>query len=239
MKFLNKLEPVYDTEVTCPACEQTFKITKVRIRAVRLVRQDTDFCPYYEGENPLFYEAVVCPHCGFATHITHLKDELNHIEKNRIKEQITRRWTPRSFHGKRDLEKAMEAFKLVLLNLNIRGAPQSDIAKICLRIAWLYRYAGDTEQEQLYLKHALTGYIKAYEEENLSHTKIDQFTLLYIIGELCSRTGRTEEALQWFSRLIKENSDPKNRGKIPPKLIETTRERVQELRENENNAGGT
>ncbi|NLU31215.1 MAG: DUF2225 domain-containing protein, partial [Clostridiaceae bacterium] len=52
-------------------------------------------------------------------------------------------------------------------------------------------------------------------------------------GELYARTGRNDEALQWFSRLIREYSDPKNRGKIPVRLIETTRDRVQELRQNE------
>lgn len=231
---MNKPEPIYDTEVKCPACEQVFTITKVRSRAVRLVRQDTDFCPYYEGENPLFYEAVVCPHCGFATHITNLNDELNRIEKSKIREYITKRWNPRSFHGQRNWNKALEAFKLVLLNLNVREAAHSDIGKICLRIAWLYRYAGDGELELCCLNHALNSYKRAYEEENLSNSKLDQFTLLFIIGELCCRTGKREEALHWFSRLIKENSDPRNRGKIPAMLIETTRDRVQEIRESDN-----
>jgi len=232
MKPLNQLSPTYETEVQCPACEKEFEITKVRSRAVKLVRQDTDFCPYYEGINPLFYEAIVCTHCGFATHITELSDELNRIEKKRIQEQITKKWTPRSFSGQRTWDKALEAFKLVLLNLNVRGAAHSEIGKICMRIAWLYRYAGDDELEKCYLNHALNSYIRAYEEEDLSQSKLDPFTLLFIIGELCCRTGKVDESLHWFSRLIKENSDPKNKGKIPSTLIETTRDRVHELRQN-------
>ena len=121
----------------------------------------------------------------------------------------------------------------MLLNLNVREAAHSEIAKICMRIAWLYRYAGDSELEQCYLNHALNSYKEAYEEEDLSDEKLDSFTMLFIIGELCSRTGKEEEALQWFSRLIREYSDPKNKGKIPNMLIETTRDRVQELRQSE------
>jgi len=219
-------------EVKCPVCENTFEITKVRSRSIRLVKQDTDFCPHYEGENPLFYEAVVCAHCGFASHITTM-DSLNRFEKQKVRKLITKRWTPRSFSGKRTWDNALEAFKIVLLNLNVREAAHSEIAKICMRIAWLYRYAGDSELEQCYLNHALNSYKEAYEEEDLSDEKLDSFTMLFIIGELCSRTGKEEEALQWFSRLIREYSDPKNKGKIPNMLIETTRDRVQELRQSE------
>lgn len=226
---MNQLMPTYQTEVKCPVCEDNFEITKMRSRFVKMIKQDTDFCPYYEGDNPLYYEAVVCPHCGFASHITTM-DQLNRYEKQKVRELISSRWTPRSFTGERSWDKAMEAFKLVLLNLNVREADQSEIAKICMRIAWLYRYAGDSELEQCYLNHALNSYKRAYEEEDLSGDKPDQFTMLFIIGELCSRTGKIEESLQWFSRLITQYSNPKNRGKIPNKLIETTRDRVQELK---------
>jgi len=229
MKRLNRPEPIYQSVVKCPACEQDFEITKVRSRAIRLIKHDTDFCPYYEGENPLFYEAVVCPHCGYASHITSM-GELNSIEKRKTREFISKRWTPRSFSGRRTWDKALEAFKIVLLNLNVREAPQSEIAKICIRIAWLYRYAGDSELETCYLNHALNSYRRAYEQEDLSAARLDQYTTLFIIGELCIRTGRKEEAMHWFSRLIKEYSDPRNRGKIPVRLIETTQDRVQEMR---------
>ena len=229
MNLLSKLEPVYQTEVNCPDCERDFEISKARSRAIRLVKHDTDFCPYYEGESPIYYEAVVCPHCGFASHITAM-DELNRIEKQKVRNFISKKWNPRSFSGYRTWDNAMEAFKLVLLNLNVREAAHSEIARICMRIAWLYRYAGDSELEQCYLNHALNSYKRAYEEEDLSGSKLDQFTALFIIGELCARTGRGEEALHWFSRLIKEYSDPRNKGKIPVRLIETTQERVQEIR---------
>lgn len=230
---MDQLKPTYQSEAECPVCERSFEITKVRSRAVRLVRQDTDFCPYYEGENPLYYEAVVCPHCGFSSHITAM-DRINRYEKQKVRDFISKRWAPRSFSGERTWDKALEAFKIVLLNLNVREAAQSEIAKICLRIAWLYRYAADSELEQCYLNHALNSYRRAYEEEDLSDTGLDPFATLFIIGELCCRTGKESEGLQWFSRLIKEYSDPRNKGKIPNKLIETTRDRVHELRMHEN-----
>ena len=224
---------VYQTGIQCPVCDKTFEMTKIRSKLIRLQKQDTDFCPYYEGINPLFYEAVVCPHCGFASHVTSI-EIINKYEKQKVKDLISKKWITRNFNGERTWEKALEAFKLVLLNLNCREAAQSEIAKICLRIAWLYRYAGDNELEQRYLSHALSSYEKAYQGEDLTGCKLDEFTCLFIIGELSKRTGDPEESLKWFSKLFAMNSDPKNKSKIPQKLIESARDSIQELKKQTN-----
>ena len=226
---MDQTSAIYQSGIQCPVCEKTFEMTKIRSKQIRLQKQDTDFCPYYEGINPLFYEAVVCPNCGFASHVTSIEN-INRYEKQKIKDFITKKWITRNFCGERSWEKALEAFKLVLLNLNCREASQAEIAKICLRIAWLYRYACDKELEQRYLSHALSSYKKAYQGEDLTQSKIDDFTCLFIIGELSRRTGDSENSLIWFSKLITMNSDPKNKSRIPQKLIETTRDIVQEFK---------
>lgn len=226
---MNQLNPLYQSEAKCPVCENKIEITKVRSRQIKLIRQDTDFCPHYSGVNPLYYEAVVCPLCGFASHISDI-DHINRYEKKKVMDLITKKWVPRRFTGERTWEKALEAFKLVLLNLNCREAVQSDIAKTCLRIAWLYRYAGDAELEKRYLTHALNAYKKSYETENLAEGKLEDYTCVFIIAELSRRIGNAEDSMLWFSRLIGMYSDPKNKVRIPQKLIETTRDLVHELK---------
>jgi len=62
------------------------------------------------------------------------------------KENISKYWKPRSFCGERDVDKAIEAFKLALYNLCKISPKPIEYAKVCLRIAWLYRMkkaAGD------------------------------------------------------------------------------------------------
>jgi len=222
-------DSLYQSEIKCPVCEMDFPITKVKSRSVRLIKQDTDFCPHYEGVNPLYYEVVVCPDCGFASHISSVNN-INRFEKQKVRDLISKKWVQRDFSGERTWEKALEAYKIALLNLNYREAYKSEIAKICIRIAWLYRYAGDKELEGRYLHHALNHYKDAYQGEDLSESKMDEFVSLFIIGELSKRVGLYEQSQQWFSRLITSYADPKNKSKIPQSLIETTRDLVQELK---------
>jgi uncharacterized protein (DUF2225 family) len=134
-------ENLYNTEVTCPVCTKKFSVTKVKSRACKVKERDTDFCVYYEDINPLFYDAWVCENCGYAA----LSDKFLEIpprEADIIMEKITPKWRKRSFSGERSIDTAIEAFMLVLLNHQLRAIKASELAKACIRIAWLYRYQG-------------------------------------------------------------------------------------------------
>jgi uncharacterized protein (DUF2225 family) len=96
----------------------------------------------------------------------------------------------------------------------------------------LYRYSGDQEQENKYLKHTLESYKKAYSQEDLSEEgKLDEYTCIYIIGELSKRLGNYEDSTQWLSRLIMSFSDPKQKERIPNRLIEISRDLYQEVKD--------
>jgi len=228
--LMAEIKAVYNSKTVCPVCSSNIEYTKVRSKTVRLIKQDTDFCPYYEGENPIFYEAVICPECGYGAHITSF-NRINRYDKDKIRKEITSKWHKREFTGPRTVDQALEAFKIVLLNLNTIEGLKSEIAKICMRIAWLYRYKGDQTQEKKFLNYALTNYKKAYSQEDLSKEgKLDEYTCMYIIGELSKRLGLYEESTQWLSRLIMSYSDPRQKDKIPQRLIESARELFQEVK---------
>ena len=144
---MTKLEPTFNSEILCPVCEKKIKVTKVRSKFVKLLKQDDDFCPYYETINPVLYEAWVCNYCGYAAHSTVFKN-VTQSGRKAVLEKITQNWTSREFTGERDYKQALEAFKIVLYNLQVREAPFSEFAKICLRIAWVYRYMNNTEEEK-------------------------------------------------------------------------------------------
>lgn len=227
---MEKISPLYNSKFKCPVCESTVEYTKVKSKSIRLQKQDTDFCPWYEGENPVFYEAVICPECGYGSHVTTF-EKANRYEKTKIKEMITPLWKKRAFTGSRTIEKSLEAFKIVLMNLVAREADKSEIAKICLRIAWLYRYNGEKEQENRFLEHALKNYKMAYHGEELSEGKFDEYVCMFMIGELSKRLGKLNESSQWLSRLVSCYSDPNQKHRISNRLIETTRDLIQEIKD--------
>lgn len=234
-----ELKPIYDSEVDCPVCEKKIKVTKVRSKFVKLLKHDEDFCPHYETINPVLYEAWVCGNCGYAAHSSSF-DKITQNGRKAVLDKITKHWTSRDFTGERDYEKALEAFKIVLYNLQVREAPFSEFAKVCLRIAWLYRYMDNPAEEERFIKFSYDNYKKAYTRENLKNSNLDEYTCMYIIGVLGRRLHLNSEAASWFSRLVSFGSDPKERDKIKPILLENAREQIYQLRmemknENENN----
>ena len=224
------LNPIYNSTLTCPVCVKKIEVTKVRSRFVKLISQDEDFCPYYETYNPLLYEAWVCKHCGYAAHST-VFEEAGSNDRSQVLQNIKPRWTSRDFTGERDINRALEAFKLVLYNLQVRGAPLSEFGKICLRIAWMYRYKGEWVNEYKYLKYSYDYYKKSFSQEYLSNKKLDEYTLMYILGELARRLELFDEAMQWFGKLISASANPKEKSKIQPRLIEMTKDQIHITRE--------
>lgn len=213
-------EGLYNKTVKCPVCMKNFDATKVKASACRVSSRDSDFCVFYEGINPVFYDVWVCEHCGYAAQNDKF-DQIRPQEAKIISDNLSVRWTSRSFAGERNVEAALETFKLALFNLQLRKAKQSDIAKVCLRIAWLYRMKKDTKEND-FLKFALNSYLDVYEKEEFPIDKLDEYTCMYIIAELSRRVGNIEESVKWFSRLIGSAEARKN-----PKLIESAREQFQ------------
>lgn len=217
-------DALYNKRVICPVCSKEFDVTKVKSKACKVVSRDSDFCVHYEGINPIFYDVWICEFCGYAAQAEKF-EEIPSRDAEIILKNIAPRWNKRSFAGERTVDSALEAFKLALLNLQIRKAKSSEIARICLRIAWLYRINKD-EREKDFLQFALKHYNDTYQRETFPVDKLDEYTCLYIIAELFRRVGNYDEAVKWFSRLVGSPEARKNAS-----LIEAAREQFHLAKE--------
>jgi uncharacterized protein (DUF2225 family) len=197
---------LYNSTLTCPVCQKPFPVTKVRLGSYRIASQDTDFAINYEGINPILYGVFVCENCGYAA-LSDRFDNINPKEKKIIASQISPHWEPKSYSGERTLDSALDAFKLALYCMQLLKAKSSDIAKICMRIAWIYRWKGEP-REMVFLKFALEYYSDAYQNEEFPLDKMDEPHCTYLIAELHRKLGNLEEATQWFGRLF---NNPKAR----------------------------
>jgi len=223
---MSTMPQVYNSTIICPICELDFEMGKVRTKTIRQTGQETDLCPIYEGENPLYYDAVVCPYCGFAQ-IGTTFDKVSSREIKIVKEKLTPKWMPRDFEMTRTLDQAIDAYKIVLLNYQVRQVPASDMAKLCMRLAWMYRFRSEPDIERKYLEHAFRYYQDTFLKENLPVGKLDEFTVMYMIGELARRLGQYGESVNWFGKLIAAGLQPANKGKVPPKLVDMGRDQME------------
>ncbi len=194
---MSEPKELYDKEVDCPVCSNEFKTKKVRTSRLRLLKRDGDFLSYYNIENPLKYNIFVCPDCGYANYENKFH-EINNAEINLVKENISPKWKKRDFGGVRNPEKAIETYKLALINSTTIGCSKLQIGNICLNLAWLYRMIEDSEEKR-FLTLARDNFIGAYNTESLAGTNTDDGKLSYLIGELSRRIGDKEKALSWFN----------------------------------------
>ena len=214
-------EALYEHKVICPLCEKKFTTPQVLSRRIRIEKTDSDFCNYYQGANPLFYEVAVCPECGFAFTADHA-ERLGAAAADAV-EKVLADIPKKDYSGVRDWQLALETYILALKCLTAAAGKHSVIARLYLRAAWLYRYKQDSAGEKKYLQLALDHYQTAFSRETFD-TK-QELQLLYMIGELYNRLGNPDQAVQWFNRLVQHPG----RQQMPA-VVSKAREQWQNLR---------
>jgi uncharacterized protein (DUF2225 family) len=191
---------LYDRDYDCPYCGGKFKTKRVLTSRIVVLRKDPDFCPYYRGLNPLFYEVKVCPYCSYA--FTDGFGSLKRDQKAKLEQLHKHGAGGVNFWGERDLGVAREAYRRALLAGRVVGQKHLIMAGLSMRMAWMYRYSGDVPEERRFLIQGLNQYELAYEQEPFEEMGMDWDTLHYLLGELSGELGRYAEAKRWFGKVI-------------------------------------
>lgn len=212
---------LYDKEIACHYCNDTFIIKKIKNSKLIVDRKDSDFCIFYQGESPYFYEIWVCPHCGYAFSANF--SPLNGEQKQMLKEEYIKRIAPQHLNKKRDLEDAIKVFKLSLLCASIGNQSNTVSSGLCMRLAWLYRYKGKKEEELKYLSKAKDLYLMIYEKEDLENHPLGKYKVIYLLGELNGRLGNYTEARRWFNILLSDKH-------VEPALVRLGRDQWAEYK---------
>lgn len=202
----------YDKNVKCPCCNNNFKTKKVRRRKLRILERDSDFNIRYKDVNPLHYLVWICPNCGYSATESEYK-ELSNGEKTLLQENIARKWRQRDYGGIRSVEEVEESYKLAIIIARLLRKPKAYVGSLCLRLGWLYRELGNTEEENIFLIYTLKYFQEAYQEEPLPMAGLDEISISYLIGELHRKQGHTRDAIQWYSKSL-EHPDIKNKRQI-------------------------
>ena len=193
---------IYSKTFRCPVCRAESKIPAIRSSFIRLIRSDTDFMPIYKDPNPLFYFVDFCQLCGYAAIPANMKNIMDR-QKKLIREKIGAVWKfNKRYPAYYDPATAIEIHKLALYCAVVAGDRESVKAILCLHIGWLYRIAGDAENEKTFLHTACEGFMRAYKNETGNVGGLDKGSQQYLIGELMRRTGDAAGAVEWFKLVL-------------------------------------
>ncbi len=207
----------------CPVCATKFKEITVKANRARLVHMDRDLRPVHDEIEPLKYEAIVCPKCGYAA-LGRYYGTLAPSQTKAIRENISG-----SYQGNTEeketytLEDALERNKLCLLNAIVKHAKASEKAYICLKCGWLVRCMKEAllkeapedtaklkelkEQELEYLKNAYEGFVNArMTESNYPMCGMDEMTVDYLVAALAMDIGQYDVATKMIASILTSTS---------------------------------
>lgn len=232
-------EVLFSKSYTCPVCDQEFHSKMVRTGRVRLLSSDTDLRPKYQSVDSLKYDVIACPNCGYASLSRFFKFMLP-AQAKMIRDNITKSFkgidTESSIYS---YDEAIMRHQLALANTVVKKANTSEKAYTCLKMAWLYRgkaeslaEGGDKNEEEIsklnvkeaeLLKKACEGFKTAFATEEFPMCGMDEITLMYLIAELCRRTGQYEESGRWISKVLTSrgaNERIKNKARDVKEMLE-------------------
>lgn len=194
----------YRAKITCPVCTAKFESMRVRSSSIRVQCIDDDFCQHYHSSNPLFYEMMVCPRCGFTFNLELAKIQLSAEQREKMKLHLQPVWQDKAknYCGVRTLNDAMEAFQLALYALEGDLVKSSKMGMFYLKTAWLYRYEGNEAEEQKYIEKAISSFANAYNTESFSDPK-SELNIVYLLGALNLRAGRIQESARWLDLVLR------------------------------------
>lgn len=217
---INEEDMLFDKTYDCPVCNNKFKVRTLRTGKARLLGTDMDLRPRFEGIEPLKYDVVLCPKCGF-TALSRFVVPLPSVQRKMILEKITANFKVQPVQEQEGLytyEEAIHRYKLALANAVVKMGHASEKAYICLRAGWLIRsYIEDMEHngemdsskirqaEELqdeFLKNAYEGFANARQSEGYPMCGMDEPTADYILANLAMRFEHFDVASKIISTML-------------------------------------
>lgn len=224
---------LFQKEFTCPVCEQKFKHPSMRGGKVRFLGTDMDLKPNYEYIEPLKYDIIACPCCGYTAVLKYFPTAMSY-EKKEIKAKISPSFVAPDFLNKDmySYEESLLLYKLGLACTLVKKGHDSEKAYTAMKIGWLIRSMEKEEpdkeklaelksQEIEYLKAAKEGFIFARQKESYPIAGMDESSLDYLICVLSYEVGDYTTSSKIMSSLL---TSPKTPKKIKDKLYDLKQE---------------
>lgn len=243
---LKEEDMLFDKTHECVVCGNSFKNRTVRTGKARLIDTDKDLRNIFEGIEPLKYDVISCPYCGF-TAVSRYFENLVPSQKKAIKEQICARFRARDEEENvvtYSYEEAIGRYKLALVNSVVKNGKMSERAYVCLRAGWLVRsYIDELDKaeekdvdkikemkalEEEFIQKAYDGYIAAMGKETFPISGMDETTLNYLLATLALRFKHYEVSAKLVATILQS---PSCNSRIKDKARDLKDEILQAIRD--------
>ncbi len=209
---------IFDKTYTCPVCDVEFKSKSVKTGKVKLHSLDSDLRPRYKQADPLKYDAVLCPKCGYAA-LTRFFKYVTHSQSEWIKKSISANFKPMTNSDSiYSYDDAIVRHKMSLVNSIVKKSKTSERAYTCLKTAWVIRGKAESlptdtpeynkviaqlnKEEMEFISNAYEGFSEAYMTESFPMCGMNESTIALLVAELARKIGKLDESSRWVSRIL-------------------------------------
>ncbi len=209
---------LFEKSYKCPVCDSEFKSKTVRTGKAKLLGTEYDLRAKYQGIDPLKYDIVSCPKCGY-TAVTRYFNTITSPQASLVKEKISANYkATKNEETTISYETALESHKLALVNAIVKKCRASEKAYICLKIAWLIRgqreeldpsaadykdvFARLEAEEFEFIKNAYEGFTSAVSKEEFPMCGMDESTMDYLLAALACKCKQYDMASRLVSSVI-------------------------------------
>ncbi len=236
-------ECLFPKSYKCPICDENFKSLAVRKSKMYSLGMDEDLRPRYRWVDPVKYEVVVCPVCGYGA-LSRYFDEMIPVWCHQLQKGMPAFMRNRVFLGGNRLsyDEALQQYEFACRCNDIASFKESRKAYTFLKRGWLIRGKLSAESDFLEkdeienlregenrcLELAYVGFMKAMSEEDFPIAGMDEHTLMYLCAALANRLGRYGDSMTILSRLMTSKAvNPRVKDKAYD-LKEIVSERLKE-----------
>ncbi len=233
---------VFDKKFSCPVCYQEFANPTLKGNKARLVGQDSDLRPKYDPIDPLKYDVVACPNCGYAA-LTRYFDKITPPQAKLVKAEISKSFKSLKHVLDISYDDAIERYQLALANAIVKRGKSSEKAYICLKLAWIVRAKMEAldvdlpdydtqvnslkKDEMELLQNAFDGFINARQTEDFPMCGMDETTVDYIISVTATKFEKYDVASKLIAGIL---TDPNANPRIKDKARDLKEDVLQQMR---------
>jgi len=182
----------------CPLCKQ--KVSAYSVRTVRLsvADQSKTFRIRHNGIDTIHYEIITCPHCCFSAFENSFEASiLPALRKNIDQIDIYKDHIGATDSIDRNINDVFAGYYLALKSAELfHKRSEVNIAKIWMRLMWLYGDCEDSEMEAIATTKAQSSYLDVFSTTEVGPKAFQQ--ICAIIAELSLLMGDLAAAKKFF-----------------------------------------
>lgn len=221
IRYRTNTDQLWKKQFTCPVCHNKFQADSVKTSKLSLLEVHDDMRKIYEDVDPIHYDIVTCPACYYSSFgycfgqpVKECKSALSALHHLKDSSKI-------DFSQLHDDVIFIQYYLAIFCAKNFLYQSSMQIAKMFMRLAWLFSDDKNQDMEREALENALKYYNDSYMELDLAPEQDQQVCM--IIGEINFKLHNIDEAKQYYFRA------KMNKEGIPA-LRRQAEDRLQEIK---------